>query len=404
MPTTRCWWASARTPCSTAASRLSEGGWTDMPTYLVELATPVPASHSAQLAQRVYYLAPDIDSFALVWRGDRVTGVEIATVGETDHAELARKLEYVAGTEVLPQRLFTPQRIWQSPHAAKLSDGVFTELQALGVVHEMGPGAIATAPPFTTVLGALDARIRGLAVDQFGGVEVRYPTLVSTSSLRRGGYLRSFPQLVMSASQLRVDLDVYQHFVSDLAAAGEPGPVLDRHSVHSGYCLPPTMCFHTYHQLSGRSLPDTSCVVTSRGKSFRFESGYRCSLERLWDFTIREIVFICEAATVARQRADFLSASCALADEWGLAGQVESADDPFFADASVPERVLAQRLRKLKYELRIPAEQGRTISVASFNVHGTTFGEPYRIRLPNGEVAHTACVGFGLERLTFAMF
>lgn len=375
-----------------------------MPTYLVELATPVPASHSAQLAGRVHYIAPGIDSFALVWHEDRVTGVEIATVGETDHTELARKLEYVTRAEVLPQRIFTPQRIWQSRHAAKPSDGVFAELQALGVVHEMGPGAIATAPPFTTVLNALDARIRGIAVARFGGLEVRYPTLISTYSLRRGGYLRSFPQFVMSASQLRVDLDVYQHFVSDLTEAGEPGPVFDRHSVHSGYCLPPTMCFHTYHQLSGQSLSGTLCVVTSRGKSFRFESGYRRSLERLWDFTIREVVFVGEAATVARQREDFLTASCALADEWGLAGHVESADDPFFAGASVPERALAQRLGKLKYELRAPVEQGRTVSVASFNLHGTTFGDSYHIRLPNGEVAHTACVGFGLERLTFALF
>jgi seryl-tRNA synthetase len=66
--------------------------------------------------------------------------------------------------------------------------------------------------------------------------------------------------------------------------------------------------------------------------------------------------------------------------------------------------VVAQRLRGLKYELRLPAEDGRTVAAASFNVHGTTFGEPYEITLPTGETAHSACVGFGLERLAFALY
>jgi seryl-tRNA synthetase len=211
----------------------------------------------------------------------------------------------------------------------------------------------------------------------------------------------------MSASRLCVDLDVYRGFVAELAELADdtdPGTLLTRYSAHSDYCLPPTMCFHTYHQMSGRTLAADAQVVTARGKSFRFESRYQRSLERLWDFTIREIVFIGDGPTVARHRERFLAAACELAERLGLAGRVESAEDPFFADPTVPRRMLAQRLGRLKYELRLPVEDGRTISVASFNVHGTTFGEPYDIRLPSGEVAQTACVGFGLERFAFALF
>lgn len=375
-----------------------------MPTYLVELTTPVPASHGDELAKRVYYLAPDITGFTLVRAGDTIAGVEITTAGDTTAAVLARKLEDVSRSEVLPQRLFAPQVIWQSPHAARPARGVFDELATLGLVHVMGDGAVALAAPVTTVLEALDGRLRSIASDRFGAVEYSYPTLISTAALRRGGYLASFPQLLMSASQLRVDLDVYRQFVAELDRAEEPGSLLTRYSSHSGYCLPPTMCFHTYHQLSGRTLPAASRVVTARGKSFRFESRYSRSLERLWDFTIREIVFLGDERTVTRQREEFLAEACGLAEELGLAGQVESAEDPFFADPGVPRRVLAQRLGRLKYELRLPAEEGRTISVGSFNVHGTTFGKPYGIRLPTGEVANTACVGFGLERFTFALF
>jgi seryl-tRNA synthetase len=294
--------------------------------------------------------------------------------------------------------------VWKSMHAPAGASGVFEELTRLGAVYEMGPGAVATGPLFSDLLDALDTRIRDLATGRFGARQYRYPTLISTSGLTKGGYLGSFPQFVMSAGRLHSDLDVYRQFVEGIAGGEAPGGLLEQHGEHSGYCLPPTMCFHTYLQLSGTTLTADATVVTSRGKSFRYESRYSRSLERLWDFTIREIVFLGDAETVVSLREDFLTATCELVEELGLAGHVEPANDPFFADAAAPRRILAQRLRKLKYELRLPAEEGRDLAAASFNIHGTTFGEPYELTLPNREFAHTACVGFGLERLAFAFF
>lgn len=375
-----------------------------MPTYLVELEQPLPAALGEELAKRVYYIAADIESFAMVALGDVVTGVEITTAGEADLAGLTRKVEHVCRTEVRPQRMVTAQPVWTSPHGPSPATGVFEELKRLGAVHEMGPGSIATGQLFTEVLDALDARVRRIAVEKFGAIPFRYPTLISTEALTRGGYLRSFPQYVMTAARLHTDLDVYREFVDGLDAHTEAAELIAKHSEHTGFCLPPTMCFHTYQQLSGRPLDHSPSVYTARGRSFRFETHYSRSLERLWDFTIREIVFVGEAGAIVKMRQDFLDAACDLVTELGLAGHVEAANDPFFADAAVPQRVLAQRVRKLKYELRMPAEEGRSISVASFNVHGTTFGEPYAITLPNGEIAHTACAGFGLERLAFAFF
>lgn len=375
-----------------------------MPTYHVGLVEPLPLPLADELAKRVFYLASDIDSFLLVRDGQQVAGIEITTMREIDQAALARKIEYVCQTEILPQRLPTVEPVWRSPHRPSGTAGVFEELKALGAVHEMGPGAIATGQQFTDVLDALDAGLLRIATDHFGALPYRYPTLISTEALRQGGYLESFPQFAMFASRLCVDLDVYRRFVEEIGGSADAESLIDRDSAHSGYCLPPTMCFHTYLQLRGQSLPTSPTVVTSRGKSFRFESRYSQSLERLWDFTIREIVFLGDAETVAQQRQDFLDATCRYVEELGLAGHVEPANDPFFGDRMVPRRLLAQRLRRLKYELRMPAEDGRDMSVASFNVHGSAFGDAYAITLPNGEATYTSCVGFGLERLTFALF
>ena len=42
-------------------------------------------------------------------------------------------------------------------------------------------------------------------------------------------------------------------------------------------------------------------------------------------------------------------------------------------------------------------------AVASFNYHREHFSSVYDLTQPDGEQAHTACVGFGLERITLAL-
>lgn len=374
-----------------------------MPSYRIPLSTPVSAVKADELAKRMFYVSQAIDDFALVSDGGQVTTVEVTTSTAVDPGELARKVDLVVATDVLPQRaLSTDGIVWRSPHPSRTADGVFDGLLAEGAVVAMGEGMYATGEGFTRLLDALDRRLRAIAVEDFGAVRYRYPTLVSTRSLRRGGYLDAFPQFLMSACRLHADVEVYRDFVEGLSSTDDTAQHLMRFSEHSGYCLPPTMCFHTYGQLADARLARDNLVVTSRGKSFRFESRYRRSLERLWDFTIREIVFLGDEDTVAGQREQFMAKACDLVTELGLGGHVEVASDPFFGSGTTPTRLLAQRLMKLKYELRLPVEQERTVAVGSFNLHGTTFGEAYGITLPDGRTAHSACVGFGLERLAFA--
>jgi seryl-tRNA synthetase len=42
--------------------------------------------------------------------------------------------------------------------------------------------------------------------------------------------------------------------------------------------------------------------------------------------------------------------------------------------------------------------------VASFNYHQDHFAAPFGVELSDGERAHTACLGFGLERIALALF
>ena len=43
-------------------------------------------------------------------------------------------------------------------------------------------------------------------------------------------------------------------------------------------------------------------------------------------------------------------------------------------------------------------------ALCSFNYHQDKFGGEFGIRTADGAVAHTACLGFGMERVTMALF
>ena len=58
----------------------------------------------------------------------------------------------------------------------------------------------------------------------------------------------------------------------------------------------------------------------------------------------------------------------------------------------------------LKFELLIPIEsEDKPTACLSFNYHTDHFGLLWGIKSSDMSVAHTACVGFGLERIAVAL-
>lgn len=282
--------------------------------------------------------------------------------------------------------------VWQSMAIAGASRIAFDDVERAGLVTRMGDGTYATSGALTRLLSAFDERVRAMAVDVFGAVENRYPALIPTTVLHQAGYFDSFPQFLMTTGRFGTEAD------ATAFAAGDEGS----RTVHTGYCLSPTVCYHAYHQLAGTRLADEGHVLTACGKIFRFEEQDHRSLERLWDFTMREIVFLGSREAVNDTRRRIVDAVCRMVDDLRLAGHLEIANDPFFAGAATAERVMVQRALKLKYELQLPVVEGRTIAVGSFNLHGTKFGEAFGITTSGGTPAYSGCIGIGLERIAYA--
>jgi hypothetical protein len=85
-----------------------------------------------------------------------------------------------------------------------------------------------------------------------------------------------------------------------------------------------------------------------------------------------------------------------------LPASIELAHDSFFI-AQHQQLRLAQVLGADKLELRaLIAESGERIAVASLNRHRFFFSRRFGMTR-NQQPASTACVGFGLERLVFAI-
>ncbi|MGW1433152.1 hypothetical protein ACWD6K_31595 [Streptomyces sp. NPDC002431] len=371
---------------------------------LIPLDTPVPAGLADELAKRVYFVSDRITDFTLIRSGGAVTAVDVtAQDAATDLDALTRKLHLVVANDVLSQRQVDPKVVWRSAEGGAVRD-VFPELLARGAAAELGEGQMALGEPVLSLMDHLDAEIRTIALDDFDAHEFRYPTLMTAPALHRTGYFESFPQLLMLVSRLHGDADTYRAFLDTLASGGSGDLVaaLRDHTGDTDHVLPPTMCFHTYHQYADGPPPAPNTVVTSRGKAFRYESRYWRSLERLWDFTIREIVFLGTPEFVLASRARLMERAYALMESLGLGGRCEVAGDPFFLNESAAVRAWSQRLLETKYELRLPLEDERDVAVASFNYHEQFFGKSFGIRDAGGRPVFTGCTGFGLERLTYA--
>jgi hypothetical protein len=275
------------------------------------------------------------------------------------------------------------------------------ELRARGEVVQEADGIYSLGPLVSQLVGYFEGRFLELA-GSFGAQPYRFPTLIPARYLARVGYFSAFPHSLSFATHLRPDLDTIDHF-ADNTTCEEDGlntPIGSFARIDT--LLSPAVCYHLYFALADRPLTDGQVVATAVGNCFRYESRNLESLERLWNFTMREVIFVgpkefvLENREVARQR------MAQVFEGIGLAYRVENANDPFFI-GEFRKQAAFQSAFQLKYEIRarLPFKNS-TLAVGSYNYHQDFFGRSLNINLPDGLPAHTGCVAFGLERMAYA--
>ncbi len=371
--------------------------------YNISLNPSIAIGHEEELEKRLFFISADISGFKLIKQDEKISGIEVSLIPGADPLEIEDKIKRVIENEIILQKILPPRIIWESNQKHDNYQGdLFDQLLERDMVYEMGEGLVCFGDQLIKLMDTLDDIIRDMTISDFGAKEYRYPTLIPTKALEKCGYFNSFPHMLMFVTRLHNDIDMYEEFLENYKENQGIGSYIFPLCKNVDYCLPPTMCYHTYHQLQNTKFSEEhNQIITSKGKSFRYESKYHRTLERLWDFTIREIVFMGSKDFVLESRQRYMKTSFELIESLGLEGHAEVASDPFFCNADTAAKILNQRMQELKYELRLNIASDKTIAAASFNFHDTFFGDRFNIKRGETEVLKTGCVGFGIERLAY---
>lgn len=258
------------------------------------------------------------------------------------------------------------------------------------------PGTFGRGAVFEDVLERFNGLVTELARDD-GAQSCTFPPVIDRRILEKVHYLDSFPHLCGAVHSFFGNALQAMAVAERANAGGNWGELLGQ----TGVVLSPAACYPLYPTLSG-TLPPEGRLVTMLNWVYRHEPSPEPT--RMQSFRVREFVRAGTPDQVVAWRDMWLQRGVDLLTSLGLPARPDVASDPFFGRGG---KILAmnQKEQKLKFEVLVPViSETDPTAVCSFNFHQDHFGSVFDIRTPDGEVANTACLGFGLERVTMALF
>jgi seryl-tRNA synthetase len=274
------------------------------------------------------------------------------------------------------------------------------DLVAAGYLIESGvPGVYGRGDAFERVRLGFDARVTA-ASETEAPEHMAFPPLLPRRQMEEVGYLKSFPHLACTVFAFEGD----EEQAAEQERRAEAHEDWSEHQEMTDLVLKPAACYPVYPAIAARGPLAAGGVMVDAGGTYVFRHEPSGDPARLQAFHQREIVRIGEPETVVAWRDRWRDRSLELLRSVGLAATTDVASDPFFGRAG---RLLArsQRSQELKFEVVVPIAGPEPTAVASFNYHQDHFSSVYGIEM-GGEgdaTAHTACLGFGLERITLAL-
>ncbi|GES43303.1 seryl-tRNA synthetase [Rhizobium sp. ERR 922] len=240
-------------------------------------------------------------------------------------------------------------------------------------------------------------------IDKFGGADgaeaIRFPPGMNRAFFETSGYMKSFPQLAGTVhSFCGNELD---HM--SLLKCMEVGDDWTKDQQATDIVLTPAACYPLYPTVAKRgAIPEDGALYDLQSYCFRHEPSKDPARQQL--FRMREYVCMGSEKHVTDFRQSWMDRGVEMMKAVGLDVTIDVANDPFFGRAG---KMLAnnQRDQNLKFELLIPiTSTAKPTACMSFNYHQDAFGTKWGLNFADGRVVHTACVGFGLERIALALF
>ena len=258
-------------------------------------------------------------------------------------------------------------------------------------------GVLGRSGTFESVLLGFDALLDRVTAPD-GAEVVRFPPVMPRELLETAGYMRSFPHLAGTVFS----------FGGSEADALDLGERAERHEDWSDLqsmtevMLAPAACYSVYPWVARAGpLPRGGRLVDISGACFRNEPSEHPA--RMQSFRMHELVRVGHPAEVDEWRVAWIDRCGEILASVGLETDVVPAADPFFGrvGAMLSSSQLEQNL---KLEHVVPLDGDRPTAIASVNYHQDHFGMDFGIRCADGELAHSACTAFGLERIALALY
>ncbi len=250
---------------------------------------------------------------------------------------------------------------------------------------------------FESIVDGIDTLVSRLGRGQDAEV-IRFPPAMPRSVLETSGYLNGFPHLAGTVHCFCGDERAHQAMLRCL----EAGEDWTTGQQCVDLALTPAACYPVYPMVAARgALRPGGHIVDVSSYCFRHEPSI--DPVRMQMFRMREFVCLGSPTVVRAFRDGWIERGRAVIATLGLPVAIDLANDPFFGRGGTL-MARSQRDQALKYELLVPVSNpDKPTACLSFNYHMEHFGEIWNLRLEDGEQAHTACVGFGFERLALAL-
>jgi seryl-tRNA synthetase len=277
--------------------------------------------------------------------------------------------------------------------SAKLYDGLVKSglIIPVGVQGIFGRNAV-----FESVLRAFDDYVSRVAIDD-GAERMLFPPTLDRRVFEKSEFLDSFPQLAGTVFSFAGDDKAH----ADLRSRVHAGEGWGHLQTMTDVVLSPAACYPVYPSFTG-TVPDSGRLVDMQNWVFRHEPSPEPT--RMQAFRVREFVRVGTPNVVVAWRNMWLERGLTILRSLGLPAAPSVANDPFFGRGG---RMLAatQREQELKFEVLVPViSEEEPTALCSFNFHQEHFGKIFDIKTPDGAVANTACLGFGMERVCMALF